>query len=242
MTIHKSKGLEFPVVILYSAGSQFKTTRTNSFLLNKDLGVGMEYVSDNYFINSIQKKAISITEKKEDLSEELRLLYVALTRAKEKVIVTGVSKKNLDTLLSLLDTKADDYQILNSLSFLEWILLGCNLTGKNLSNDLFEINIIDRTLLPKGEKAQESNTFSEDIPKIKQHLNYKYPYIDTLIPMKLSVSSMKEEENIRIGKNTIDLISPSFEKEESELSLAQKGSLIHFILEIMVAMMKKGCR
>lgn len=232
MTIHKSKGLEFPIVILYSAGSQFKKQGANSFLLNKDLGIGMEYVKDNYFINSIQKKAISITEKREELSEELRLLYVALTRAKEKVIVTGTSKKNLDTLLSLLDTKIDDYQILNSLSFLEWMLLGCNLKKENLSNDLFEVNIIDKTLLPKEREIQKNNTSLETIPQIKQHLNYKYPYIDTLIPMKLSVSSMREEENIRIGKNTIDLISPSFEKEEDELSLAQKGSLIHFILEI----------
>lgn len=95
MSIHKSKGLEFPVVILSSTAKKFNLTDLNEpILLHQDLGLGPKYIDEIRKIEypTLAKLAIGTKITKETLSEEMRILYVALTRAKEKLIITGVSK------------------------------------------------------------------------------------------------------------------------------------------------------
>lgn len=95
MSIHKSKGLEFPVVILSSTAKKFNLTDLNEpILLHQDLGLGPKYIDEVRKIEypTLAKLAIGAKITKETLSEEMRILYVALTRAKEKLIITGVRK------------------------------------------------------------------------------------------------------------------------------------------------------
>ncbi len=95
MSIHKSKGLEFPVVVLSATAKKFNLMDLNTpILLHQDLGIGPKYIDDVRKIEypTLPKLAISTKVTKETLSEEMRILYVALTRAKEKLIITGVSK------------------------------------------------------------------------------------------------------------------------------------------------------
>ena len=92
MTIHKSKGLEFPVVIVAGMGKRFNMQDARSAVaLHAGMGVGLDAVNLEYRtkIPSIIKKVIQKEEALESLGEELRVLYVALTRAKEKLIITG---------------------------------------------------------------------------------------------------------------------------------------------------------
>ena len=95
MSIHKSKGLEFPVVFLSSTGKKFNMRDLNSpILVHQDIGLGPQYIDSERKIeySTLAKEAIRIVSKKETISEEMRVLYVALTRAKEKLVITGVSK------------------------------------------------------------------------------------------------------------------------------------------------------
>lgn len=95
MSIHKSKGLEFPVVILSSTAKKFNLTDLNEpILLHQDLGLGPKYIDEKRKIEypTLAKLAIGAKITKETLSEEMRILYVALTRAKEKLIITGTCK------------------------------------------------------------------------------------------------------------------------------------------------------
>ena len=95
MSIHKSKGLEFPVVFLSCMGKQFNLQDLNdNIILHQDLGFGPKYINPDKKIEytTLAKEAIKLKAKVETLSEEMRVLYVALTRAKEKLIITGVSK------------------------------------------------------------------------------------------------------------------------------------------------------
>ena len=95
MSIHKSKGLEFPLVFLCNSNKKFNTQDLNSqILLHQDLGFGANYIDSDKKLqySTLAKEAIKIKSKEEIISEEMRVLYVALTRAKERLIITGISK------------------------------------------------------------------------------------------------------------------------------------------------------
>lgn len=95
MSIHKSKGLEFPIVFLSSSSKKINLQDLNSnFLLHQNIGIGPQYINYDKMIeySTSAKDAIKIIIKDETISEEMRVLYVALTRAKEKIIITGTSK------------------------------------------------------------------------------------------------------------------------------------------------------
>ena len=92
MSIHKSKGLEFPVVFLSSTSKKINMQDLNSnLLLHQKIGIGPQYINYDRMIeySTSAKDAIKIVIKEENISEEMRILYVALTRAKEKLIITG---------------------------------------------------------------------------------------------------------------------------------------------------------
>ena len=90
MTIHKSKGLEFPVCIVAGLGTQFKKDGDASGVMtHNDLGIGMKMKEDGAWYETQIRRAIAERSRDEALSEEMRILYVALTRAKEKLIMVA---------------------------------------------------------------------------------------------------------------------------------------------------------
>lgn len=99
MTIHKSKGLEFPVCIFSGAGKRFQSTRSGNLCIHKDFGIGINFVDPEkgYFSHTSVQEIIKEVQKREEQAETLRKLYVALTRAKEKLIVVAtVAGKKFD--------------------------------------------------------------------------------------------------------------------------------------------------
>lgn len=130
MSIHKSKGLEFPVVFVSGLGKQFNLQDLNStMLLHQDLGFGMNYVDVEKRISypTMFKEVIRAKIKRETLSEEMRILYVALTRAREKLILTGAVKntdkfceKASQGILSKEKNISESY-ILGGKTYLDWI-------------------------------------------------------------------------------------------------------------------------
>ncbi|WP_263628189.1 helicase-exonuclease AddAB subunit AddA [Clostridium bowmanii] len=131
MSIHKSKGLEFPVVFLSGTGKNFNLMDINkSILFHHELGYGPDYVDPIRRISypTVLKQALRKKIKIESLSEEMRVLYVAFTRAKEKLIITGSMKnieKNIGRMSSSLEEsteKLGEYEILKAKSYLDWIV------------------------------------------------------------------------------------------------------------------------
>ncbi|MFI3209650.1 MAG: helicase-exonuclease AddAB subunit AddA [Peptostreptococcaceae bacterium] len=132
MSMHKSKGLEFPVVICANLSKKFNEMDLNKdIIFNYDLGYGVKYVDyDKKIVSkSISCEALKIRMIEEIISEEMRILYVALTRAKEKLILTGSLKTNdmSKTLNKLIDmsqgSKVSSKKINKYKNFLDWILI-----------------------------------------------------------------------------------------------------------------------
>ena len=130
MSIHKSKGLEFPIVFLANTNKKFNFRADDSNLvLHQKLGFGpVVYDMDKKTsFNSIMKKKIEKFKKNEQIAEEMRLLYVAMTRAKEKLIITG-RVKDYENLKEEISTGIDErgnisnYKILKINNYLDWIL------------------------------------------------------------------------------------------------------------------------
>ena len=134
MSIHKSKGLEFPVVFLCNTHKKFNLRDLNDvILMHQDLGFGPTLIDTMKKLkyNTVAKQAIGLKVKQETLSEEERILYVALTRAKEKLIITGRSRdlakslqekeKNLSIYPVTEDFKIDSKLIKNGNSYLDWL-------------------------------------------------------------------------------------------------------------------------
>lgn len=130
MSIHKSKGLEFPVVFLSGCGKAFNLQDMNkSILLHQDIGFGPDYVDPERRLSypSMPKQAMRYKIKQESLSEEMRILYVAMTRAKEKLILTGKVSNVEKTAGKWLKTgsgageKLPGYAMLKARNYLDWI-------------------------------------------------------------------------------------------------------------------------
>jgi ATP-dependent helicase/nuclease subunit A len=131
MSIHKSKGLEFPVVILSGTAKNFNLRdMSRSILFHHDMGYGPDYVDIEKRISysTIFKEAIKKKIYLESLSEEMRILYVAFTRAKEKLIITGcvndietASAKWYNSAAQSSGGKIPEYEIIKGKSYLDWI-------------------------------------------------------------------------------------------------------------------------
>ncbi|MBD5521539.1 MAG: helicase-exonuclease AddAB subunit AddA [Lachnospiraceae bacterium] len=105
MSIHKSKGLEFPICIVAGLSKSFNNRDTNeSLVMDVDMGIGADYINPERRIKSrnLRRNVIAAKLKMDNLAEELRILYVAMTRAKEKLILTGLLKNHEKKVLSLL--------------------------------------------------------------------------------------------------------------------------------------------
>ncbi|NLJ67386.1 MAG: helicase-exonuclease AddAB subunit AddA [Clostridiales bacterium] len=130
MSIHKSKGLEFPIVFVAGCGKKFNLMdTTRNILFHHDLGLGPDYVDfDRRIIYStLAKESLKHRITLETLSEEMRILYVALTRARERLIITG-AVKDLERevgrwadALAFEGLKLPEYETMRARRFLDWI-------------------------------------------------------------------------------------------------------------------------
>ena len=259
MSIHKSKGLEFPVVLLCNAGKQFNKQDLNeSILMHQELGFGPNDKNRNLSIEypTLAKEAIKIQLEKELISEEMRVLYVALTRAKEKLIITGSSKdwdkscKEKQEMLSLYTQKGkeklEERLVKKYHSYLDWFTLLLQQEDKknNIIVQVHKKEEKDSQQEVVPERKEEKKTIEkEKIEKIKQELEWKYPYqISSEIPTKTSVSKLKEkwQEEAEIiewqeliqKKREYHLQEPEFvQKKQEKVTSARKGTLIHLCIQ-----------
>lgn len=194
MSIHKSKGLEFPVVFLCNSHKKFNMQDLNdNILLHQDIGFGPTIMDTTRKIkySSIAKDAIKLKMKQETLSEEQRILYVALTRAKEKLYITGRSKdftkyvQDKNKVLEMYESeniKLDAKLMKKANSYLDWIMYvylfnqGRTITLKGESyklSDIITLNVSNKKDLLKALAKEEVVEQIDLKEKIEQILKNK---------------------------------------------------------------------
>ena len=259
MTIHKSKGLEFPIVFVAATGKKFNVMDlAGQVIIHARLGVGMDTVDleRRTKIPSLVKKVIQKEAKLDNLGEELRVLYVALTRAKEKLIITGTCD-NLETKMAKILTFA---QRSSAIQYLDWIIPALVRIPKDVPITLREVMleevVSDEVETEVSGKIQEEilrrwDTSAEYDANVRQVLNeqfaYQYPYPKSHArKMKFTVSELKkmayqaelDDEESALGEvvyeepEVVPLL-PKFLTEEETLTGAPRGTAYHRVMELL---------
>lgn len=286
MSIHKSKGLEFPVVFLCGCGKKFNLQDMyKSVLLHQELGFGPDFVDYRKRLKypSVPKLAIAQKVKLETLSEEMRILYVALTRAREKLILTGAVsslEKSAEKWLATAGaqkqgSKFPAYEMLKAQNYLDWIcpavirhgsagLLreaagpGVEYRGVQIDDaSLWDIHLYNQDDIAvakkfEGEDEQEFDVISwargsqntgegkvdDKTDEIHRRLSWKYQYGSlTTVPAKISVTEIKRYFSINNEGEDAPVLrqpnirKPAFLQEKKGLSPAEKGTIMHFIMQ-----------
>ncbi len=226
MSIHKSKGLEFPVVFLAGMGKKFnKQDAYGKILIDPDLGIGTDYLDLERRIKAPTLKKHVLRRKTElgAMGEELRVLYVAMTRAKEKLVMTGLDRyleKKMERYQEVFRVKGEiPFTILSTAdSYLDWMLMSLSGkysdtailldegqdTGSLIVRELPVSDLVGREVERQaGKKLTKERLLSLDTSEIYDRefeteleaaFGYRYPYESEIgLHTKLSVSELKKQ-------------------------------------------------
>lgn len=250
MSIHKSKGLEFPIVFVSGLAKKFnKQDVRDRVVMHPELGLGIDAIDPVRRIKmpTLHKKMIQKHIEMESLGEELRVLYVALTRAKEKLILTGVLKNAQEEVLDIareneLCSRGSYESLCSGSCYLDWILQVS--AGKEtpfvwnyvFMDDLLQQKI-EKTLEQTYDYAALRGKQAEPPRELTERFSYQYPYEKEMnISGKISVSELKKaamEEDVRELFEEPEIIPyiPAFLREERKLSAAERGTAYHSVME-----------
>ncbi len=263
MSIHKSKGLEFPVVFVAGMGKRFNTQdMRGSVIIHPEWGVGIDAVDlkRRTKMPTFLKKMIQQNVKLENLGEELRVLYVAMTRAKEKLILTGQLASAKETLESAAqqgngsqkEGALSFYTLSSARSYLDWVIPA--ICGREAPIRIYVRNSWDAALQEAVEEKGESlarevlehwdaqQVYDVDLKEhLEQQAGFTYQFENARkLKMKFTVSELKKraylsEESGELAFEEPDVIPliPQFLQEEEALTGASRGSAYHKLMELL---------
>lgn len=263
MSIHKSKGLEFPIVILAETNRQFRFGSHSGDCItdgNSTIGIKIIDKSGSSKLSSLTWQIINDKLRKQNLAEEMRILYVAMTRAEDKLIITGAAdSKNCKCLLSnayFCDTlKLPNFLIEGAKSELDLILLSCGDSKKlmrhfelplknNGNDDLFDLKIFSPDEILRLEKKflkkhppSRYDQMKSPLPdetfykNIEKKLNWQYPYKKIeSVKAKQTVTSLVQQAE-QFAKADFNFAFESFENLTDKTDALVVGSATHLVLQ-----------
>lgn len=260
MTIHKSKGLEFPIVFVAGMGKEFNTSDyTSSMICHPEYGIGLKWMDQKKRTKADTpiRQALSVSAKKETLGEELRILYVALTRAEEKLILTGCNKQKNAIFRQMQDGEKLDFSTrMQAACYWDWVIPALKSYGNK-----YPITISSQQKRMKKEMQKQIGALEEreqllgqlaDIdPDLYEDLDarfsWEYPYEkNQMAKQKVSVSEIKHRAmeaymEATEEKDAAELFAqevpspylPRFVQETGENQGALRGTAMHRFLECL---------
>lgn len=255
-TIHKSKGLEFPVVFLSDLFKEFNMTDSNGpVLVNSKLGIASEVYDLKRMARypTFAKRAISKKMRSETLSEEMRVLYVGMTRAKSRLVMTGCRaslQKKLENFAAELSIPAPDSLIESAKSMGDWVLMTA-LTHTE-AGELFEVggnpelgHLPEYPWTIRYHRSSELEPYSahtsktaEETEKI-EYVPLRYPHEAAVgAPSKVTATQLKgrvtdQEMTEDTGPQPLKLPirKPNFSFGKRALNAAERGTAIHLAMQ-----------
>ena len=264
MSIHKSKGLEFPVVFVSGLSKRFNMQDANqSLIVDMDLGVAVDYVDSVRRIKNktLRRAVLSAKMKEDNLAEELRVLYVALTRAREKLILTAVLDK-ADEKWELAQmtgqerlTYLDFCEAGSYMDFLLPILPQTGIAVKTLRTEDLAVEEL-REQLRMGDRREQLRLIAcgetpltgdpeeneRKLMHLRERFAYQYPhpglqklYTKTTVS-ELKIAAMAEKDEAAFHtfeeKEVVPYI-PGFRREQEKVSGAVRGNAFHRVMELL---------
>lgn len=264
MSIHKSKGLEFPVVFVSGLSKRFNMQDANqSLIVDMDLGVAVDYVDSVRRIKNktLRRAVLSAKMKEDNLAEELRVLYVALTRAREKLILTAVLDK-ADEKWELAQmtgqerlTYLDFCEAGSYMDFLLPILPKTGITVKTLRTEDLAAEELGEQLRMGNRREQlrliacgetpltgDPEENERKLMHLRERFAYQYPhpglqklYTKTTVS-ELKIAAMAEKDEAAFHtfeeKEVVPYI-PGFRREQEKVSGAVRGNAFHRVMELL---------
>lgn len=232
MSIHKSKGLEFPVVFVSGLGKNFNRQDVRSrMVLHPEFGMGLDRMDGKRRVKTptIAKRAIAKQIDLENLGEELRVLYVALTRAKEKLILTGCRKGAAEqvTRQRQQETLSDPLYYADregASGYLDWLIPAVCSYGER-----YDVHVTPVTELLAGEVQRDvelllthaelmeeiKNADQERSKQLEERFSFRYPHEEALTQKnKYSVSELKHRAMRERQQLEDEETTPAFLQEE----------------------------
>lgn len=261
ISVHKSKGLEYPVVFLADTGKNFNLRDLDAkMVVHSSLGYGPTcYEQDeNTKITypSIMKECIKQRSHRDYRAEEMRILYVAMTRAKDKLIITGKTTKTFEDFSrdssekrNVITGRPLDYHILNAMSYLDWLAMyycGRNDEDKDVlhqvlaSEDDAQADIEDDAEVYDERPVQVA--FLPRMPEYTGENIVDAKKTSKELPSKISVTEVKRLMEAFEDENTVHLPEincemqeiPDFSQEKTEsVTGKNQGTLLHLCLQKM---------
>lgn len=249
MTIHKSKGLEFPVVLVAGLGRQFRFANDDSqFSIHKDLGIGTSKVDiqQHWHRSTLMQKAIARKAKAEFMEEEKRILYVALTRAKDVLIMMGAGTA-MENKIYRCETGTASQGCYLDIIYAQAKEMGIAITHENrrtLAEDMIlheeKQKEITQSIFEESPRWQQWISKEENrqlYEALDKKLTFTYPHAGQMeTRSKYSVSRLNQIN----GEPLPSLVVPSFLSQPEDFTAMHRGTLIHTAMEqIDFAMAKK---
>ena len=257
ISIHSSKGLEYPVVFLSECAKQRNARdEQGTMLFDQELGLGM-YIPDQTGLvrcDNLIRRAVAQKIRRESIAEEMRMLYVALTRARNRLIVTAKTK---DPEKELQEAEreavyADRWSVEHTKNYIGWILQACGLCKNDKP---FLLTIVDSETESETESLEIADENEMDLPDQLQNCEisarfgreYGYGFLEN-IPSKLTVSrlnpeildeyevnisELSEDETQETEPEQIEMKKPSFMLGAREDSGRERGSATHKFMQFV---------
>lgn len=258
-SIHKSKGLEYPVVILVGLEKKFNIQdTTQACLFDEDNGIGLKILkkSDNSWIQTPSRDVIKEKIIQQTKAEEMRILYVALTRAREKLVLIGSKEiKNIQNIFEPVNILADEplssWRVNNCNNFLDWLIIAMARNPKTASiiksalkisqagDSFFGVQIFQSDKISQIDKDFESAkklpNFSSAIPNLSDivvQLNPQYPHQKaTTTQGKQTVSAIAKASQDTQGSIFYDDFAIINRMNKAQNNAAERGTAIHLIFQ-----------
>lgn len=246
MTVHKSKGLEFPFVFLCNLAQKFnKDDFKERVLIHSTLGLGPKVIDTSRGIQypTVAFRAIKQRLTNELLSEEMRILYVAMTRAKERLFLScawSKAQNKLDKLVPLIQTPLPPEILKNASGFAVWVALAALSFPKQLPIIVHEASTAE-TYIPSAPVFPPDFAKAQaQLSQIKTRLSFEYPWSGSVdLPSKLTATELKDalsdidpDSYLPIESEDFSFPLPKF-GDASAISGAIRGTVTHTFLQFV---------